>query len=405
MKISPEAIEALHSGSPLLDHYSPQIASKFFEDILEKAPEIKQFISRNEWSFGVLSKWFSRAMSYFVTNLENINDDPVLFEFCQRACAMGIEEKHLRRCCLIFDEVLKDALKVEFIRETYFKAWREALEFILQRTVEVIEDFHQENKVRGWSGFRQLKVAKKEIVGPNMVRLSFGTPQAPVKWQLGQYLSIRATTRKSTDWFPAQVRHFICTSMPGECGLSCIVKRLDDGVMSQFLHDELKPGEAVSVHIPMGPPFPRPATKKMRHILMSAGIGCSFISQAYLSLRPSQVAIIAHVDQDPESYPARDAYPEEKSFTYYSSENGNQLLAPSRLVRDVLDMAEHADGGMVTTASMCCGEKGIEAVNDFNLKRTAFVICGPKSWMSEVEYQLRELGAKHVHCEHYGLNF
>ena len=98
---------------------------------------------------------------------------------------------------------------------------------------------------------------------------------APGDWPghlAGQHVDVRLTAE---DGYRAE-RSYSIASPPEAPDVELTVERLDDGEVSRFLADELRPGDAIGLRGPIGGHFVWPAAEARNPLLLVAG-GCGVV--------------------------------------------------------------------------------------------------------------------------------
>ncbi|USG62576.1 pyridoxamine 5'-phosphate oxidase family protein [Sneathiella marina] len=88
-------------------------------------------------------------------------------------------------------------------------------------------------------------------------------------FEAGQFLTLRLTTENNSN--PA-LRTYTVSSAPGEDFYRISVKREDEGQISRYLHDRLKPGDIIEAKAPRGDFFIDPAETRPA-VLLAGGVG------------------------------------------------------------------------------------------------------------------------------------
>jgi MOSC domain-containing protein YiiM len=119
----------------------------------------------------------------------------------------------------------------------------------------------------GWSGFRWLRVAATHRESAAIMSIRFESEDhAPLPTaRPGQYLTLRLPDAGD----PALLRSYSLSGSGGEYRIS--VKREDHGVVSRWLHDNIRPGSVVEVAAPRGDFYLSDGAGPV--VLMSAGVG------------------------------------------------------------------------------------------------------------------------------------
>lgn len=100
-------------------------------------------------------------------------------------------------------------------------------------------------------GFYDLEVGFVVREADNTVQIGFKIPEklaTDFVFYPGQYLTLKTTIEGKT----YRRAYSICSSVTETKNISVLVKRLEGGKVSNFLNDQIKPGDVISVLAPMG---------------------------------------------------------------------------------------------------------------------------------------------------------
>lgn len=97
------------------------------------------------------------------------------------------------------------------------------------------------------TGWQTATVRSVDHPTQGFVRLRLEVPQ-PVQHRAGQHYVVRL---RAEDGYTAQ-RSYSTASAPGDPLVELMVERMDDGEVSGFLHDEVRPGDTFELRGPIG---------------------------------------------------------------------------------------------------------------------------------------------------------
>jgi ring-1,2-phenylacetyl-CoA epoxidase subunit PaaE len=230
--------------------------------------------------------------------------------------------------------------------------------------------------------FHALKVASVVPETVHAVCLSFDVPahlQDVFAFQPGQYLTLRTTI----DDVPVSRAYSICAP-PSSQQLAVAIKRVDNGVFSNFANDHLQCGMTLEVMAPQGS-FGLPTAEAIdtNYLFIAAGSGITPIMSmltAALEADPKATATLLYGNQRSSSIMFR----QQLSFLknqYLARFNWINIL--SRETQDAPVLNGRIDN-----------HKGAELSRRvLNLKGfDGFFLCGPESMISEVSRGLRDSG-------------
>jgi len=378
--MSKETVDMIVATAPAVAPKMLDITKCFYTKVLGKHPELKQFF--NTAHNLPISEHQPQALATsciaYATNITDLS--PLLVPggpvaaICNRHVALAIHPMQYVVVHANLMEAIGDILG-EIVTPEIAAAWSEAVLFLGKAMIDTEESIYQmiEQREGGWSGFAEFEVSEINDLTDSVKQVSFKPPaDSPLAgknfaFTAGQYLSLQIDI--DGDGLTAP-RHYTTTSPIGADYLQCTIKKLSQGKLSTYVHENLKVGDKVTLSAPVGVfVAPEEATSS---VLMSAGIGVTPMVNLNRSLGDS-VKLVVHIDKTPESHPYKDAFDGKESIFKYTSVSGRPAAE---------DLAAET----------------IEKAGTDN----EFFICGPEKWMDDVQAALLAKGAKKVICEVFG---
>jgi nitric oxide dioxygenase len=253
--------------------------------------------------------------------------------------------------------------------------WSQAVKYLAMILMNREEELYAEAEQRagGWRGWKEFVVSERLSRTKDVVSWSFKRTDGysgKFDFTTGQFLSIKVDAEKLKSETPIAPRHYTITSKPGEDNLQCTVKRIEGGVVSNWMHDNLMEGDAVMLAPPFGMFTPKPGKKV---VLISAGIGITPMIAMIKHFSKEEIAKIVHVDRSAD-YPFK-SFLEDCCKDKVSSfvRNGNSVVIDDVVAAAVENGTEHT-----------------------------FYLCGPPGFMAEMLPALKQKGCKHVEHEVFG---
>ena len=216
----------------------------------------------------------------------------------------------------------------------------------------------------------------KDIVSEtkDAITIVFEQPQNKINYKSGQFLTLIAPVQGK------EVRraYSLCSSPYVDADLAVTVKRVEDGLMSNWLPDNLKKGEKLRVMEPMGQFTTEYDSKRKRHIIMfSGGSGITpmmSIIKSVLTQEPDSIVSLIYCNRDIDSIIFKDALA--KGETKYEG----------RLhIIHILDNAPMNWQGYSGLLNHDMLTKLFERVPDWGIDKTTYLMCGPEGMMKNVE--------------------
>ena len=216
----------------------------------------------------------------------------------------------------------------------------------------------------GWSGFHRLRVAATHRESAAIMSIRFEsedhTPLPTAR--PGQYLTLRLPDAGD----PALLRSYSLSGSGGEYRIS--VKREDHGVVSRWLHDNIRPGSVVDVAAPRGDFYLSDGAGPV--VLMSAGVGVTPVLAMLHALAKG---------------------PSDREVWWLHITRDAETLAFSEEVSDLIAELPHARQQVFYTSSV--GRLDARAVAELGLPRDATVyMCGPDQFMADMRSSLTDAG-------------
>jgi ring-1,2-phenylacetyl-CoA epoxidase subunit PaaE len=206
------------------------------------------------------------------------------------------------------------------------------------------------------------------------ITIVFEQPKNKIVYKSGQFLTLIASVQGK------EVRraYSLCSSPFVDADLAVTVKRVDEGLMSNWLPDNLKKGAKIRVMEPMGQFTTEYDSKRKRHLIMfSGGSGITpmmSIIKSVLIQEPESIVSLIYCNRDIDSIIFKDALDNEE--TRYEG----------RLhVIHVLDNAPMNWQGYSGLLNHDMLTKLFERVPDWGIDKTTYLMCGPEGMMKNVE--------------------
>lgn len=244
--------------------------------------------------------------------------------------------------------------------------------------------------------FHKLKVADVTKETADCVSIAFEVPEAlksEYKYIQGQYLTIKLNVNGE------EIRrsYSLCSSPVVDNELRVAIKRVKDGRGSNFLNENVKPGDELEVMTPMGNFYSElnPSNKRT-YVLFAGGSGItpmlSIITTTLKSEEDSNI-VLFYGNRDTESIIFK------KKLDELEEKHSNRLKVHHILEKPANVDAEELFKGLLTPEkTKALVEKFVSSTAD-----NEFFICGPSAMMDCVKTALHHLNIddKKVHIEYF----
>lgn len=202
----------------------------------------------------------------------------------------------------------------------------------------------------------------------------FQPDSGKVSYKAGQFLTLIAPVNGK------EVRraYSLCSSPFVDADLAVTVKRVDNGLMSNWLPENLKVGDKLKVMEPMGQFTTEFVATNKRHIIMFAGgsgiTPLMSIIKSTLAQEPDSICSLIYCNRDIDSVIFRNALDE------------MQTVDEGRLhVIHILDNAPMNWQGYSGLLNHEMLSKLFERIPDWGIEKTTYLMCGPEGMMKNVD--------------------
>jgi ring-1,2-phenylacetyl-CoA epoxidase subunit PaaE len=231
------------------------------------------------------------------------------------------------------------------------------------------------------SGSRYHELKVKEIIREtkDAITIVFQQPQPKINYKSGQFLTLIIPIQGK------EVRraYSLCSSPFVDEDLAVTVKRVDNGLMSNWLPDNLKAGDVLKIMEPMGQFTTEFDKTRKRHLIMFAGgsgiTPMMSIIKSLLTQEPESIVSLIYCNRDIDSIIFKDELA--KWETNYQG----------RLhVIHVLDNAPMNWQGLSGLLNPEMLKKLFERIPDWGIDNTTYLMCGPEGMMKNVDTLLAQ---------------
>lgn len=253
--------------------------------------------------------------------------------------------------------------------------------------------------------FHKLVVSEVRRETPDTIAIAFNVPDEllPVfQYKTGQYL----TVRMDVDGVSHRRNYSLCSSPFFDEPLAIAVKRVDDGVVSSWLNEGVKPGDVIEVYPPMGNFTKELSAEHAKHYVMfGGGSGITplmSILKSVLRVEPKSTITLFYANRN------RDSVIFDEQIRLLEQSHPGMLT--------VVHLLESTDGKSGSDSKGASVENAIVGVMDRPMvasllqkidrkQDTEFFVCGPPGMMDSVMTVLKESGVddKHIHREYFTL--
>lgn len=240
-----------------------------------------------------------------------------------------------------------------------------------------------------WNGFRELILVEKTIECESITSFYFKAKDGSNLFvhQPGQFLPFKIKTEDPK--YKDVIRTYSLSNYPNEQIYRISVKKIEGGLISTYLHENLNVGDSIEAMIPTGLFTINDSPKTESLVLLSGGIGVTpLLSMLYAEASTRDNIHFVQALQNSFIHPFKN------DISALAKNNGlkNTVFYSNPLDIDV-EGCDYDQKGFVTQA-------WLKENTDLN---AAFYFCGPPIFMKSLENSLLELGVpkEKIHFERF----
>ena len=397
-----QQISTVKSTIPLLESVGPALTEHFYTRMFEHNPELKDIFNMSNQHTGRQQVALFQAIAAYAKNIENLQVLTSAVErIAQKHTSFYIQPDHYDIVGHHLIETLRELAKDVFTQEIE-QAWKAAYAYLAGIFIARENELYTEraDTEGGWQGKREFILVEKRIESEWVKTLVFEPADkgAVIGYEAGQYLGIDVKPSLSEH---REIRQYSLSGTPNGKRYQISVKREIQGhagLVSNFLHDELRLGDSVNLLAPCGDFFY--TNKETPTVLISAGVGLtpmqSMIEQLFAS-NFQQPVLYLHACNNSNEHSFSERVSEIvssdhgstfrwKKHTWYGGETPVPKIASER---------QYFHHGFLDLS---------QVENELHINEADYYLCGPLVFMESAKQQLLSLGATddRIHYEVFG---
>lgn len=379
-------IEVVKSTIPLLESAGPALTQHFYQRMFTHNPELKDIFNMTHQKTGRQSVALFEAVAAYAKNIENLAALTAAVErIAHKHTSFNIKAEHYQIVGHHLIETLRELASDAFTAEVE-EAWTAAYLFLAQVFIDREETLYQERKQAngGWENGRAFRIAEKkpesEYVTSFVLEPVDGEPV--LGYNPGQYIGIEVKPSKGDH---VEIRQYSLSHKPNGKNYRISVKREvgeHDGLVSNFLHNEISQGDEVTLYAPAGDFYYQESDKPA--VLISAGVGATPIQSMLHTLADAGKSEVSYL------YACNNA--QQHTFKQETA----QLIEQQGWQQFAWYLDEQADFTGQMDLSLIAEELPVADAD--------FYVCGPVAFMESIVKQLESLavGRERIHYEVFG---
>lgn len=375
---------------PALEAHGLTITQEMYKRLLA-TPEIRDLFNMSHQKDGEQPKALALAVLAYARHIDDLGALGGMVErIAEKHVGLNILPEHYPFVATALlgaiAHVLGDAATPEVL-DAWGKAYWFLADILIGREGQIYQA--HAHAPGGWTGWRSFSVSARVKESENITSFELTpTDGKPVmRHQPGQYLSFRL----DIPGHGSQRRNYSISSSPNDSSYRISVRRMQGGVVSEWLHDSVQPGTELQVSAPAGDfTLTEPTTAPV--VLLSAGVG----------LTP-MISLLGALTAAPTPGGIRYIHTTPSSTTEAFGEYINSLAQAGTIKADVF-YTQQAPASGESAVNRHAGRITQEWLKNQIDPRATYYICGPDGFMRAMIATLREAGLpkEQVRYEFFG---
>ncbi len=398
--LSDKTIQIVKEITPAVATNAQKITCNFYQRMFAGNPEVQAFFNQANQASGSQPAALADAVCAYFTHIDDLAAlGPAVELIAQKHCSLGVKPEHYpivgKHLIDAIKEVMGDGATDEVITAVA-EAYGVLADVCIGRESDLYKE--QASAPGGWDGYREFVVDRK-VKESDVVTSFYFKPAdgGPIRDFIpGQYITVLIDQPNTSP------RNYSLSDSPGQDYYRISVKResaqnpnAPDGVVSNFLHNQVNEGDTIKIGAPYGD-FALNPTKAIDSpiVFMAGGIGVTPL----LSMAKSLVA--AHHDA-----PVFFLQATRNSKVHAMRSEIEALKSSGSNVQTKVIYDEPLDDDLTSGKCDLIGRIDTNLIRDWTpVAEAKFYFCGPKAFMQAAASILNELGVddSRIHFECFG---
>jgi nitric oxide dioxygenase len=409
--LTPTQVQIIKATVPVLAQHGEAITTKFYIDLLEANPDLKNVFNNTHQASGRQPRALAGALYAYAANIDNLGAlSPALELICHKHASLYITPAQYGAVGHHLLETMRTVLG-EAATQDILDAWGAA--YWQLANIMISKEDAMLKETNGWDDWKDFKIARKVRESEEITSFYLEPVDSNLKlpmYKPGQYISVN-TFVEELDSGVWQARQYSLSDAPGKQYLRISVKRepglqlgepkhmTHPGYVSNLLHDTKKEGDVVRVSHPFGDFFfeENEEDKDAPVVLISAGVGLTCLTSILNTL-------VEHKSSRPVSWIQGARNANTRAF----KKDIDQLAADNENIHAVYFSSSPEEGEIEGRDYDIEGRIDLNKISKEMLfvdnDKAQYFTCGPTQFMLDVERKLKSYGvpAEKIKMELFG---
>jgi nitric oxide dioxygenase len=395
---------------PVLAEHGETITRKFYADMLEAKPELRNIFNNTHQATGHQARALAGSLYAYAANIDDLGKlSPAVELICHKHASLHVKPEHYSTVGTHLLQTMRTVLGSAATPEI-MDAWEAAYWQLANIMIGKEEEMYKE--AEGWTDWKNFKIVRKEKEAENIMSFYLEPVDVGMKLPIfkpGQYISVNIFVDELHGgvW---QARQYSLSDAPGKSYLRISVKREPEieigepkymthpGYLSNILHEKKAVGDVVKVSHPWGDFFldEQEIDANTPIVLISAGVGLTCLMSILKATLESSARPVSWIQG------ARNS--EMRAF----KKDIDQLATNHNSLHTVYFLSEPKEAEVEGLDYDFKGRVELDRVGKEALfcdnEKTLYFTCGPTQFMLDVETKLKTYGvpSERVKMELFG---
>ncbi|KAF3037821.1 hypothetical protein E8E12_007155 [Didymella heteroderae] len=409
--LTSEQVQIIKATVPVLAQHGEIITAKFYADMLEAHPELKNVFNNTHQATGHQPRALAGSLYAYASNIDDLGRlSPAVELICHKHASLYIRPEHYAIVGKYLLKTMKAVLGDDASQDI-LGAWEAAYWQLANIMISKEDSLYKE--ADGWTSWKDFRIVRKEREAEEITSFYLQPMDANLKLPIfkpGQYISVNVFVDE-LDGGVWQARQYSLSDAPGKDYLRISVKRepgvevgeprhfTHPGYLSNIMHEKKNVGDIVQVSHPWGDFYfdEEKEDKNAPIVLISAGVGLTCLNSILnTTLEHSASRPVTWIQG------ARDrktrAFKKEIDELAAKKTNLHTVFFSSSPKEGEVQGQDYDIKGRINLGDI--DKKVLFTDNE----KTLYYTCGPERFMLDVEAQLKTYGVptERVHMELFG---
>lgn len=377
VNLTDKTIEIIKATAPLIEKKVLELDRSVYPTIFSRYPALKVIFNQTHMREGTQPRALSASIIDYANAIDNLDAIRSLVnDIAEKHASLNIKpvQYSIVTACIL--EVIGNVLGEAGTPEVMI-AWKQAIDNLANIIIEAERKKYDETltKEGGWKGYKKFTITNKRNES-NLITSFYLEPvdgkTVPI-FNSGQYISIMLDLPEEGVVF----RNYSLSSCPNDKYYRISVKREENGLVSNYLHDTLCQGDKIRINPPYGSLCLKETDKPA--VLISGGVGITpmmSILQGAADQKLTRQIYFIHGTPDRNTH----AFKDDVVALTTDHDNFNHQFFYSR---DSVKSADTKEGRMsMNSIKEIVGHK----------KDAEFYLCGPAQMLKDLYRELINWG-------------